>query len=159
MKKRCSILPPSSNTEDKEPEFDYLPGIDGFVKSEKERRFSALTRATRSVGTLYVVSQATPEEQVQILRRSMKKTFQDLEFQTEFRKLAGETPSPLMPEAQEERTVPRDAESIGFNCLSLLTASPTETAPLHCIPMMRKCCIERLLRLSAVFAPALKKHR
>jgi hypothetical protein len=81
----------------------------------------------------------------------MKKTFQDLEFQTEFRKLAGETPSPLMPEAQEERTVPRDAESIGFNCSSLLTASPTETAPLHCIPMMRKCCIERLLRLSAVF--------
>jgi hypothetical protein len=63
----------------------------------------------------------------------MKKTFQDPEFQTEFRKLAGETPSPLMPEAQEERTVPRDAESIGFNCSSLLTASAHRncSTPLH----------------------------
>jgi hypothetical protein len=83
----------------------------------------------------------------------MKIPFQDPEFQTEFRKLAGETPSPLMPEAQEERTVPRDAESIGFNCSSLLTASPTETAPLHCIPMMRKCWIEDCSGCPQFFAP------
>ena len=100
--------------EDKEPEFDHLAEVDGFVKSERERRFLALTRATRSVGTPYLIPPGTPKEQVQILREAMKKTFQDPEFQKEFRKLAGEAPSPLLPEAQEEiiRSVPRDAETI-----------------------------------------------
>jgi tripartite-type tricarboxylate transporter receptor subunit TctC len=100
--------------EDKEPQFEHLPEIDTFVKSERERRFLALTRATRSVGTPYLVSPGTPKEQVQILREAMKKTFQDPEFQKEFKKLTGDDPSPLMPEAQEEiiRSVPRDAETI-----------------------------------------------
>jgi tripartite-type tricarboxylate transporter receptor subunit TctC len=100
--------------EDKEPDFDHLPEIDGFVKAERERRFLALTRATRSVGTPYLVSPGTPKEQVQILREAMKKTFQDPEFHKEFKKLTGDSPSALMPEAQEEiiRSVPRDAETI-----------------------------------------------
>lgn len=100
--------------EDKEPQFDHLPEVDGFVKSEKERRFLALTRATRLVGTPYLISPGTPKEQVQILREAMKKTFRDPEFHKEFKKLTGDDPSPLMPEAQEEiiRSVPRDAETI-----------------------------------------------
>ena len=100
--------------EDKEPDFDHLAEIDGFVKSEKERRFLALTRATRLVGTPYLIPPGTPKEQVQILREAMKKTFQDPEFHKEFKKLTGDDPSPLMPEAQEEiiRSVPRDAETI-----------------------------------------------
>lgn len=100
--------------EDKEPEFDRFPEIDGFVKSERERRFLALTRATRLVGTPYLLSPGTPKELVQILRDAMKKTFQDPEFHKEFKKLTGDDPSPLMPEAQDEiiRSVPRDAETI-----------------------------------------------
>lgn len=100
--------------EDKEPDFDHLPEIDRFVRSERERRFLALTRATRSVGTPYLVSPGTPKEQVQILREAMRKTFQDPEFRKEFKKLTGDDPSPLMPESQEEiiRSVPRDAETI-----------------------------------------------
>jgi tripartite-type tricarboxylate transporter receptor subunit TctC len=100
--------------EAKEPQFDHITEIDTFVKSERERRFLALTRATRSVGTPYLLPPNTPKEQVQILREAMKKTFQDPEFQKEFKKLAGDDPSPLMPEAQEEiiRTVPRDVETI-----------------------------------------------
>jgi tripartite-type tricarboxylate transporter receptor subunit TctC len=100
--------------EDKEPEFDHLREIDGFVRSERERRFLVLTRATRLVGTPYLTCPGTPKEQVQILREAMKKTFRDPEFQKEFKKLTGDDPSPLMPEAQEEiiRSVPRDAETI-----------------------------------------------
>jgi tripartite-type tricarboxylate transporter receptor subunit TctC len=100
--------------EDKEPDFDHLAEIDGFAKSERERRFLALTRATRSVGTPYLVSPGTPKEQVQILREAMKKAFQDPEFHREFKKLTGDDASPLMPEAQEEiiRSVPRDPETI-----------------------------------------------
>lgn len=100
--------------EDKEPEFDHLPELDTFAKSEKERRFLALTRATRSVGTPYLIPPGTPKELVQTLREAMKKTFQDPEFHKEYKKLTGDDPSPLTPERQEEiiRTVPRDAETI-----------------------------------------------
>jgi hypothetical protein len=51
---------------------------------------------------------------VQVLREAMKKTFQDPEFHKEFKKLTGDDPSPLSPEAQEEiiRSVPRDPETI-----------------------------------------------
>jgi tripartite-type tricarboxylate transporter receptor subunit TctC len=100
--------------EDREPEFDHIPEIDGLVKTERERRFLTLMRSTRLVGTPYLLSPNTPKEQVQILREAMKKTFQDPEFQKEFKKLTGDNPSPLMPEAQEEiiRSVPRDTETI-----------------------------------------------
>lgn len=100
--------------EDKEPEFDHFPEIDGFVKSEKERRFLALTRATRSIGTPYIIPPTTAKEQVQVLREAMRKTFNDPDFQREFKKLAGEDPSPLLPEVQAEtiRQIPRDRETI-----------------------------------------------
>jgi tripartite-type tricarboxylate transporter receptor subunit TctC len=107
--------------EDKEPEFDHLPEVDNFVKSERERRFLHLMRSTRLVGTPYIIPPGTPKEQVQILREGMKKTFQDPEFHKEFVKLTGDSPSALMPESQEEiiRSIPRDAETIElFNTIN-----------------------------------------
>jgi tripartite-type tricarboxylate transporter receptor subunit TctC len=113
--------------EDKEPNFDHLPEVDNFVKSERERRFLHLMRSTRLVGTPYIIPPATPKEYVQILRDGMRKTFQDPEFQKEFRKLTGDDPSPLMPEDQEEiiRAIPRDAETIElFNTVNGNTPLP-----------------------------------
>ena len=107
--------------EDKEPEFDHLPEVDNFAKSERERRFLNLMRSTRLVGTPYIIPPNTPKEQVQILREGMKRTFQDPEFQKEFKKLTGDDPSPLMPESQQEviRLIPRDAETIElFNTIN-----------------------------------------
>jgi tripartite-type tricarboxylate transporter receptor subunit TctC len=107
--------------EDKEPAFDHLPELDGFVKSERERRFLTLMRSTRSVGTPYIIPPGTPKEQVQILREGMKKTFQDPEFRKQFAKLTGDAPSPMLPEAQEEiiRSIPRDAETVElFNTIN-----------------------------------------
>lgn len=100
--------------EDKEPNFDHVRELDTFVKSERERRFLELTRATRSVGTPYLIPPSTPKELVQILREGMKKTFQDPEFHKEFKKLTRDDPSPMMPETQAEviRKVPRDKETI-----------------------------------------------
>ena len=100
--------------EEKEPDFDHIVELDGFVKSERERRFLSLVRSTRMVGTPYLLSPGTPKEVVQVLRDAMKKTFQDPEFRKEFRKLTGDDPSPLMPENQEEiiRSIPRDPETI-----------------------------------------------
>jgi tripartite-type tricarboxylate transporter receptor subunit TctC len=107
--------------EDKEPNFAHVREIDTFVKSERERRFLALTRATRSVGTPYLLPPGTPKELVQILREAINKTFQDPEFHKEFKKLTGDDPSPMMPERQEQtvRSVPRDAETIElFNTIN-----------------------------------------
>lgn len=100
--------------EEKEPEFDHLPELDGFARTERERRLLALMRATRSVGTPYLLSPGTPKDLVQILREAMKKTFQDPEFRREYKKLTGDEASPMMPERQEEvvRSIPRDPETI-----------------------------------------------
>lgn len=100
--------------EDKEPLFDHVRELDTFVKSERERRFLELTRATRSVGTPYLLPPGTPKELVDILREAFKKTFQDPEFHKEFKKLTKDDPSPMMPETQAEviRRVPRDRETI-----------------------------------------------
>jgi tripartite-type tricarboxylate transporter receptor subunit TctC len=100
--------------EEKEPEFEHITELDTFVKAERERRFLALVRATRSVGTPYLMPPNTPKEIVQIIRDAMKKTFRDPEFQKDFKKLTGDDLGALMPETQEEiiRTVPRDRETI-----------------------------------------------
>lgn len=100
--------------DEKDPHFDHLTPLDKFVKAERERRFLTLTRATRSVGTPYLMPPNTPKELVQIVREAMKQTFKDPAFQKEFKKLSGEDPSPMLPEIQEQtiRTVPRDAETI-----------------------------------------------
>ena len=107
--------------EEKEPEFDHLPEIDNFVKSERERRLLTLIRASRQVGTPFLIPPGTPKEQVQLLRDGMSKTFRDPEFQKEYRKITGDDVSPLTPEAQQEtiRSIPRDAETIGlFNLIN-----------------------------------------
>jgi tripartite-type tricarboxylate transporter receptor subunit TctC len=107
--------------EDKEPEFDHLPELDNFARSEREHRFLTLMRSTRAVGTPYILPPNTPKEQAQILREAMKKTYQDPEFHKEFVKLTGDSPSAMMPERQEEivKSIPRDPETIAlFNTIN-----------------------------------------
>src|SRR5262245_35577083 len=102
--------------EDKDPDFDHLPEIDRFAKSERERRLLALIRSTRQVGTPFLIPPGTPKEQVQLLREGMTKTFRDPEFQKEYRKITSDEVSPMTPETQQEtiRSIPRDAETIGL---------------------------------------------
>lgn len=107
--------------EDKDPEFDHLPEIDTFAKSEREKRLLTLIRATRQVGTPFLAPPGTPKEHVQLLRDGMTKTFRDPDFQKEYRKTTSDDVSPLTPEAQQEtiRQIPRDAETIGlFNLIN-----------------------------------------
>ena len=107
--------------EDKDPQFDHLPEIDSFVKSERERRLLTLIRSTRQVGTPFLIPPGTPKEQVQILRDGMSKTFRDPEFQKEYRKITSDDVSPMSPESQQEsiRSIPRDPETIGlFNLIN-----------------------------------------
>jgi tripartite-type tricarboxylate transporter receptor subunit TctC len=56
----------------------------------------------------------TPKERVKILQEAFQKTFRDPEFAKEFRKLTGDDPTPLTPEAMEKavRELPRDPQIV-----------------------------------------------
>jgi len=98
-----------------------LPEIDNFAKTERERRLLTLIRATRQVGTPFLIPPGVSKEHVQLLRDGMTRTFRDPEFQKEYRKLTSDDVSPLTPEVQQEtiRLIPRDAETVElFNLIN-----------------------------------------
>ena len=73
-------------------------------------------RSFRLTGSPYVLPPGTPKERVQILQEAIRKSFKDPEFRREFKKLTGDDPTPLMPEAHEKaiRELPRDPEIVKF---------------------------------------------
>jgi tripartite-type tricarboxylate transporter receptor subunit TctC len=109
------------------PVFAGLPDIEGFAKTEKDRKLVAMHRAFAGVSTPFILPPGTPPDKAQILRDAMRKTLNDPEFYAEFKKLVGEEPTPLMPEELEKaiRDLPRDREVIElFNKLSSADAMP-----------------------------------
>jgi tripartite-type tricarboxylate transporter receptor subunit TctC len=62
----------------------------------------------------YILPPGTPKELVEILQEALRKTFKDREFHREFKKLTGDDPTPLMPEAHEKaiRELPRDSQIV-----------------------------------------------
>ena len=98
----------------KQPGFDKLPEIDGFTKTDRERRLTSMVRAFRQVGSPYILPPGTPVEQVKILRQAIGKTFADPEFHKEYKKMVGEEPTPILPEEMEKlvKDLPRDPEII-----------------------------------------------
>ncbi len=99
---------------DKHPRFPHLPEIETFAKSDRERKLLTMSRAFRVAGAPFILPPGTPKERVEILQEAFRKTYRDPEFHKEYRKLTGEDPTPLMPEAHERtiREIPRDPEVI-----------------------------------------------
>lgn len=99
---------------DKHPHFTQLPELESFTKTEKERRVLAMFRAFRLTGSPYILPPGTPKERVQTLQEAVRKTFADAEFPKEFKKLTGDDPTPLTPEAHERamRDLPRDRDLV-----------------------------------------------
>ena len=101
--------------------FANLPELESFAKSAKEKKIMEMFRAFRLAGQNFFLPPGTPKERVQTLQDAMRKTFADPEFVKEYQKLAGELPTPLMPEALEKvvKELPRDPETIElFNKLA-----------------------------------------
>ena len=98
----------------KHPHFARLPEVEEFARSEKERKVLAMLRAFRQVGSPYILPPGTPREQVKILQQAIAKTFNDPGFPSEYKKLTGDDPTPLMPEEMEKaiRELPRDPETV-----------------------------------------------
>jgi tripartite-type tricarboxylate transporter receptor subunit TctC len=98
----------------KHPVFGYLPEIETFAKSDKERKMMTLLRNLKRAGAPLVLSPGTPEDRAQILRQSFRRMFKDPAFHEDYKKRVAEEPSPLTPEALENmiRDTPRNPEAI-----------------------------------------------
>lgn len=101
---------------DKHPRFAQLPELDGFLKSDKERKLVGLHRTFRLAGSPFVLPPGTPKDRAEMLREAMRKTYADKEFLAEYAKLTGEEASPLVPDAHDKaiRELPREPEVIEF---------------------------------------------
>ena len=99
---------------DKHPQLGHIPEIENFAKSELDRKLIVLTRSFRIAGTPYVVPPGTPKDRVATLQEGFRKTYQDPEFFKEYKKLTGDEPTPLLPEAHEKavREIPREPEVV-----------------------------------------------
>ena len=100
--------------ESKHPRFHSLPEIDGFAKTERERKILTMFRNFSLTGAPFILPPTTPKERVEIIKEALRKSFQDADFFKEYRKVTGEDPTPLMPEANEKvvRELPRDPETV-----------------------------------------------
>jgi len=100
--------------EEKHPQFSYLPEIDGFIKNERERKLLTMFRTFRLCGSPFIAPPATSPERLDIIKEALNRTFKDKEFYKEYRKVVGEDPTPLLPEANEKavRELPREPETI-----------------------------------------------
>jgi hypothetical protein len=100
--------------ENKHPRFYYLPEIDGFAKTERERKILTMFRNFSLTGAPFILPPAMPKERVETIKEALRQSFKDADFFKEYRKVTGEDPTPLMPEANEKaiRDLPRDPEAI-----------------------------------------------
>lgn len=92
------------------PRFAGLPELETFAKSDREKKMVEMFRAFRLAGQSFFLPPGTPKERSQILQDAMRKTFSDPDFDKEYEKLAGDTPSALTADALEKviRELPRD---------------------------------------------------
>ena len=98
------------------PRFTHLPELETFVQSEKEQKVLAMFRAFRVAGTPYLFPPGTPRQRVEMLQETMRKIFNDPDFQRDYKKMTGEDPSPVTADVLEKivREIPRDAGTVEF---------------------------------------------
>lgn len=98
------------------PLFNKLPELEGFAKSDRERKILTMFRTFRLVGSPYILPPGTAAEAVNHWREAMRKTFRDPAFLKEFKRLSADDATPLSPEAQDKaiKDIPRDTEVIAL---------------------------------------------
>lgn len=96
------------------PQFNHLPDLETFGKTERERKVLAMFRLLRGAGSPYFVGPGTPKDRVQILQAAFRKAYDDPEFEKEYKKVTGDDPSPINPENYQAaiREIPRDPETL-----------------------------------------------
>jgi hypothetical protein len=99
---------------DKHPQFPNLAEVESFAKSEMERKLLAMQRGFRLAGSPFILPPGVPKERVEILQDAMRRAFKEPGFASEYKKLTGDDPTPLLPEANQKavRELPREPEVI-----------------------------------------------
>jgi len=99
---------------DKHPQFASVPELESFARSERERKVLAMQRGFRLAGSPFFLPPGVPKERIEILQQAMRRALSDPDFTREFKKLTGDDPTPLTPEANEKavRDIPRAPEII-----------------------------------------------
>src|SRR5918999_4327546 len=80
------------------PRFAHLPELESFATTDKERRLMDIYRSFSIAGATFITPPRTPPERVRILRDAITAAYKDPEFLRDYKKITGETPSPLMPD-------------------------------------------------------------
>jgi tripartite-type tricarboxylate transporter receptor subunit TctC len=102
---------PKANTH---PRFTHLPELESFARNDKERRVLEIYRAFSIAGATFITPPRTPPERIRTLRDAITAAYKDPEFLRDYKKITGETPSPLMPDEFDEiiKKLPRKAEDV-----------------------------------------------
>ena len=66
--------------ENKHPRFYYLPEIDGFAKTERERKILTMFRNFSLTGSPFILPPAMPKDRVEIIKEALRKSFKDARF-------------------------------------------------------------------------------
>ena len=64
----------------KHPRFLYLPEIDGFAKTERERKILTMFRNFSLTGSPFILPPAMPKERVETIKEALRKSFKDRIF-------------------------------------------------------------------------------
>ncbi len=94
--------------------FAHLPELESFARTDKERRLLEIYRAFRIAGATFIAPPRTPQERIRTLRDAITSTYNDPEFFKDYKKLVGESPSPIMPDAFDVilKKLPRNPEDV-----------------------------------------------
>ena len=80
------------------PQFAHLPELESFARTDKERRLLEIYRAFRIASATFITPPRTPPERIRTLRGAITSTYNDPEFFNDYKKITGETPTPMMPD-------------------------------------------------------------
>jgi tripartite-type tricarboxylate transporter receptor subunit TctC len=96
------------------PRFAHLPELESFARTDKERRLLEIYRSFSIAGATFITPPGTPQERVRSLRDAITAAYKDPDFFKDYKKITGETPSPLMPDEFDEiiKKLPRDPHDV-----------------------------------------------
>src|SRR5262245_3187959 len=96
------------------PRFAHLPELESFAKTDKERRLLEINRAFRIAAATFITPPRTPPERIRTLRDAITNAYNDPEFSRDYKKITGETPSPILPDEFDViiKKLPRNPEDV-----------------------------------------------